>query len=84
MLSFYTFRWFQSSLTHHNSCGPHWWLRSVSSQASEGYKLKAECLLLGCQYGNPSRKMGNISSFSCFFLFFFFAMSLVVMGENDN
>ena len=22
---------------------------------------KAKCLLLGCQYGNPGRKMGNIS-----------------------
>ena len=29
-------------------CGPHWWLRSYSSQASEGYKLKAECLFLIC------------------------------------
>ena len=29
-------------------CGPLWWLRSVSSQASEGYKLKVECLFLIC------------------------------------
>ena len=28
--------------------GPHWWLRSSSSQASDGYKLKAECLFLFC------------------------------------
>ena len=40
--------WFQSSLTYHDSCGPHWWLRSYSSQASEGYKFKVECLLLIC------------------------------------
>ena len=26
----------------------HWWLRSYSSQALEGYKLRAECLLLIC------------------------------------
>ena len=26
----------------------HWWLRSYSSQALEGYKLKAECLFLIC------------------------------------
>ena len=45
---FLPFRWFQSSLTYHDSCGPHWRLRSYSSQASEGYKLKAECLFLIC------------------------------------
>ena len=48
MFSFCIFRWFQSSLTFHDSCGPHWRLRSYSSQASEGYKLKAECLCLIC------------------------------------
>ena len=47
MLSFYIVRWFQSSLTY-DICGPHWWLRSCSCQASEGYKLKAECLFLIC------------------------------------
>ena len=26
----------------------HWWLRSYSSQALEGYKLNAECLFLIC------------------------------------
>ena len=26
----------------------HWWLRSYSSQALEGYKLKDECLFLIC------------------------------------
>ena len=26
----------------------HWWLRSYSSQALEGYKLKVECLFLIC------------------------------------
>ena len=26
----------------------HWWLLSYSSQALEGYKLKAECLFLIC------------------------------------
>ena len=26
----------------------HWWLRSYSSQALEGYKFKAECLFLIC------------------------------------
>ena len=31
-----------------DSCGPHWWLRSYSSQTSEGYKLKAACLFLIC------------------------------------
>ena len=46
MFSFRIFRWFQSSLTYYDICGPHWWLRSYSSQASEGYKLKAECLFL--------------------------------------
>ena len=45
---FCIFRWFQSSLTYHDSCGPHWRLRSYSSQALEGYKLKAECLFLIC------------------------------------
>ena len=40
---FWIFRWFQSSLTYHDSCGPHWRLRSYSCQALEGYKLKAEC-----------------------------------------
>ena len=35
------------SLTY-DSCGPRWRLRSYSSQASEGYKLKAECLFLIC------------------------------------
>ena len=48
MFSFCIFHWFQSSLTFHDSCGPHWRLRSYSSQASEGYKLKAECLCLIC------------------------------------
>ena len=48
MFSFCIFRWCQSSLTYHDSCGPHWRLRSYSSQASEGYKLKAECLFLIC------------------------------------
>ena len=33
-------------LTYHDICGPHWWLRSYSSQASKGYNLKAECLFL--------------------------------------
>ena len=46
--SFCIFRWFQSSLTYHDICGPHWWLRSYSSQASAGCKLKAECLFLIC------------------------------------
>ena len=48
MFCFCIFRWFQSSLTYHDSCGPQWRLRSYSSQASEGYKLKAECLFLIC------------------------------------
>ena len=48
MFSFCIFGWFQSSLTHHDICGPHWWLRSYLSQASEGHKLKAECLFLIC------------------------------------
>ena len=26
----------------------HWWLRSYSSKALEGWKLKAECLFLIC------------------------------------
>ena len=39
-VSFCIFPWFQSSLTYHDSCGPHWRLRSYSSQASGGYKLK--------------------------------------------
>ena len=43
---FLLFRWFQSSLTYHDSCGPNWRLRSYSSQASEEYKLKAKCLFL--------------------------------------
>ena len=95
MFSFCIFRWFQSSLTYYDICGPHWWLRSYPSQASEGYKLKVECLfliclevlsslycniwhtfrtsdkvnlfLLGCQYGNPSRKMGKYFDVSFFF-----------------
>ena len=41
MFSFCSFRWFQSSLTYHDSSCPHCWLRSYSGQASEGYKLKA-------------------------------------------
>ena len=45
---FLHFRWFQSSLTCLHSCGPYWLLLSYSSQASEGYKLKAECLFLIC------------------------------------
>ena len=48
MFSFCIFCWFQSSLTYHDICGPHWWLRSYSSQESEGYKLKAESLFLIC------------------------------------
>ena len=50
MFSLCIFRWFQSSLTYHDddTCGPHWWLRSYSSQASAGCKLKAECLFLIC------------------------------------
>ena len=48
MFSFCIFRRFQSSLTYHNSCGPHWWLRSYSSQASEGCKLKAESFFSLC------------------------------------
>ena len=31
--------------------------------------------LLGCQNGNPSRKMGGICSFSVFFFFSFFFFS---------
>ena len=42
---FLPFRWFQSSLTYHDRCGPHWRLRSYLSQASEGYELKDEGLL---------------------------------------
>ena len=38
------FCWSQSRLTYYDSCGPNWRLRSYSSQASEGYKLNAECL----------------------------------------
>ena len=30
---FLHFRWFQSSLTYHDSCGPHWRLHSYSSHA---------------------------------------------------
>ena len=37
--------WFD---VYHDSCGPHWRLRRYSSQASEWYKLKAECLFLIC------------------------------------
>ena len=48
MFSFCILPWFQSSLTYHDICGPHWWLRSYSSQASTGCKLKAECLFLIC------------------------------------
>ena len=32
----------------HDSCGPHWWLPSYSSQVAEGYKLTAECLFFIC------------------------------------
>ena len=48
LFSFCIFRWFQSNLTYHDICGPHWWIRSYSSQASEEYKLKAECLFFIC------------------------------------
>ena len=48
MFSFCIFHWFQSSLTYHDICGPHWWLCSYSSQASAACKLKAECLFLIC------------------------------------
>ena len=45
---FLHFCWFQCSLTYHDSCGPHWRLRSYSNKASDGYKLKAECLFFIC------------------------------------
>ena len=48
MYSFCIFRWFQSCLTYHDISGPHWWLCSYSSQALEGYKLKAEFLFSIC------------------------------------
>ena len=48
MFSFLILRGCQSSLTYHDICGAHRWLRRYSSQASEGYKLKAECLFLIC------------------------------------
>ena len=40
------FRWFQSSLTYHYICGPNWWLRGCSSQASAGCKLVFDLNLL--------------------------------------
>ena len=36
MLSLCIFRWFQSSFTYHDSCGPHWWLRSWIFKSSIG------------------------------------------------
>ena len=42
MFSCCIFRWFQSSSTYHDSCGPHWRLRSYSSQASEGKEWKGK------------------------------------------
>ena len=47
MFSICVFRGFQSSLTY-DICGPNWWLRGYSSQASAGCKLKAESLFLNC------------------------------------
>ena len=47
MFSFCAIRWFQSSLTYHDICGPHWGLRSYSSQASE---LKNINLKLGVYF----------------------------------
>ena len=40
----------QSSFTYHDICGPHWWLRSYSSQASAGCKLKAESFFSVLQF----------------------------------
>ena len=48
VFSFCIFDWFQSSLTYHDSFGPHWRLRRYSSRELEGYKLKAECLFSIC------------------------------------
>ena len=48
MFSICVFRGFHSSLTYHDICGPNWWLRGYSSQASAGCKLKAESLFLNC------------------------------------
>ena len=48
IFSFCIFCRSQSSLTYYDSCGPHWWQHSYSSEASEGYILKAECLFLMC------------------------------------
>ena len=50
MFSFCIFRWFQSSLTYHDSCGLHWPLHSYSSQESEGYKLKDGAYYCYCAY----------------------------------
>ena len=36
---------------------------------------KSQVLLLGCQYGNPSRKKGSI----CWVFFFFFSVSVKVL-----
>ena len=75
MFYFWIFRWFQSSLTYHDSCGPHWWLRSYSSQASEGYKLKAECLFLIC--------LEQVFSLNCKFWHIFRSSDKVVWCLED-
>ena len=48
MFSLSIFCWFQFCLTYHDICDPLWWPRTFLSQATEGYKLKAECLFLIC------------------------------------
>ena len=45
----------------------------------EKFKKIFTFFLLGCQYGNRSRKVGRVCSFFIYFIYFFFSVSVKVL-----